>query len=434
MPDIAEVWLWDRKVGEVSSEGATVRFEFESDFAGSGFEISPLRMSSSADAAYVFSPAAMKSFKSLPPCLSDSLPDDFGNAVLNAWFRLNGRDPEQVSAVERLLCIGARGMGALEFRPAHPIAPSFDSKLKLEPLVKLAATMCSSTQFGCEVSRTSLSIDEQTTLEHLVQIGVLAGGQRAKAVVLFDEERETVVAGDASPAAAMGHWLLKFDIGAGPDGHPAGFGRVEYAYYLMALAARITMGDSRLHLDGSRAHFMTRRFDRVEGFKKIHVQSLAAMDQADYTKPGSYSYEQALIACQRLHLSVEDQTELYRRAVFNVLARNQDDHTRNIAFCMTRDGNWSLSPAYDLTWAYREDSPWVSAHQMTIGRKRDHFTVDDLLTFARLIPGADGAAIIKEVSESVGRWRDFAVAAGVEDASLIERIEQTHRLQLAKNL
>lgn len=222
--------------------------------------------------------------------------------------------------------------------------------------------------------------------------------------------------------------------GANSLGDPAGFGRVEYAYHLMAVAAGIHMSECRLHLDGLRAHFMTRRFDRMADGDKLHIQTLCAMDQADYTLPGAYSYEQALQVCRDLELERAEQIELYRRMVFNVVARNQDDHTRNIAFQVWRDGVWRLTPAYDMCWSYRADSPWVSQHQMSVNGKRDEFVLEDLLAVARQIPRFNARKVIKDVVEAVRRWREFAGVAGMTDEGLMLQIERTHRLYLGDGL
>lgn len=438
MAKIAQVYLWDTLVGAVfwddTQSPATGTFEFDQAFTEIGLEIAPLTMPAVPGEVYAFPSLNPKAFKSLPPCLSDCLPDDFGNAVIDAWLAASGRDPRQFSPVERLLYIGSRGMGALEFRPALEKASNKSEKLQLESLVELAGRILEErkTQFdGLHLELKSETEDE--ALKHLFQVGSSAGGQRPKAIIAINEATGDICSGQIEAPEGFSYWLFKFDVSSGASalGDPAGFGRVEYAYHLMAIAAGVQMTECRLYIDGPRAHFMTRRFDRLEDGDKLHVQTLCAMDSADYTMPGGYSYEEALQVCRDLGLDREEQIELYRRMVFNAIGRNQDDHTRNIAFQVWRDGVWHLTPAYDMCWAYRADSPWVSSHQMTINGKRDNFTVDDLLAVAKHISKLDGKKVIKEVADAVRRWREFAGQAGMTDQELIDQIEKTHRLYLA---
>jgi serine/threonine-protein kinase HipA len=433
--------MWDVRVGAVlwdeSQAPATGTFEFDPTFTEIGLEIAPLTMRAVTGEIYAFPSLNDQAFKSLPPCLSDSLPDDFGNAVIDAWLAKEGRDPRSFSPVERLLYIGARGMGALEFRPAVDKVKTKIEKLELESLVELAGQILNQRQqqfSGLQLGHDNRKDEE--ALKHMFQVGSSAGGQRPKAIIAINEKTGELCSGQITAPEGYSYWLFKFDVPKGAEslGDPAGFGRVEFAYHLMTLASGITMTECRLHIDGPRAHFMTRRFDRMDDGDKIHVQTLCAMDIADYTKPGAYSYEQALLVARDLGLPREDHVELFRRAVFNVIARNQDDHTRNIAFQVWRDGVWRLTPAYDMCWAYRVDSPWVSSHQMTINGKRDDFIVDDLLALARQIPRLQGKKIISEVAAAVSRWREFASTAGIENEALIEQIESTHRLYLAEDL
>ncbi|CAM3981053.1 Toxin HipA [Pseudomonas reidholzensis] len=436
----AEVWMWDVKVGAVlwddSQAPATGTFEFDPAFTDIGLEIAPLTMPAVPGEVYAFPSLNPAAFKSLPPCLSDSLPDDFGNAVIDAWLAKEGRDPKSFTPVERLLYIGARGMGALEFRPAVDRIKTKIEKLQVESLVELAGQILQQRQQQYTGLQLGGGERHEEAIKHLFQVGSSAGGQRPKAIIAINEKTGELCSGQITAPGGYSYWLFKFDVPKQADslGDPAGFGRVEYAYHLMTVAAGINMMECRLHLEGPRAHFMTRRFDRMEDGDKLHVQTLCAMDIADYTKPGAYSYEQALLVARDLGLPREDSIELFRRAVFNVIARNQDDHTRNIAFQVWRDGVWRLTPAYDMCWAYRADSEWVSSHQMSINGKRDDFTLDDLLSLANQIPRIPAKQIIKEVADAVRRWRDFAATAGIENEQLIEQIEQTHRLYLAEAL
>lgn len=276
---------------------------------------------------------------------------------------------------------------------------------------------------------------DDEALKSLFKIGSSAGGARAKAIISIDEQTGEICSGQIQAPQGYSYWLLKFDVDQKENalGDPQGFGKVEYAYHLMAKAAGIDMTECRLLKEGSRSHFMTKRFDRMEDGDKLHVQTLCAMDQADYNAPGSYSYESALMVCRDLELSRLEQIELYRRMVFNVLARNQDDHTRNIAFMVWRDGIWKLTPAYDVCWSYNPVGDWTARHQMTLNGKRDDFVLDDLLSVASHISNFNPRPVIKKVALAVSRWKFFASKAGVP-SELAVQIEASHRLFLTKDL
>lgn len=276
---------------------------------------------------------------------------------------------------------------------------------------------------------------DDEALKSLFKIGSSAGGARAKAIISIDEQTGEICSGQIQAPQGYSYWLLKFDVDQMENalGDPQGFGKVESAYHLMAKAAGIDMTECRLLKEGSRSHFMTKRFDRMEDGDKLHVQTLCAMDQADYNAPGSYSYESALMVCRDLELSRLEQIELYRRMVFNVLARNQDDHTRNIAFMVWRDGIWKLTPAYDVCWSYNPVGDWTARHQMTLNGKRDDFVLDDLLSVASHISNFNPRPVIKKVALAVSRWKFFASKAGVP-SELAVQIEASHRLFLTKDL
>lgn len=435
-PYLAEVRLWNRSVGALAYDADTrfSTFEFSPQWLDSGVEISPLRMPLST-AKLQFPGLNSETYKGLPAVFSDSLPDDFGNAVINAWLARNGRDVDSFSPLERLLYTGNRGMGALEFEPVLNINNSASDPVEISALVEMAQKILDQRAgFSASVDRGRGGDDAMTAL---FQVGTSAGGARAKALVAVNADRTEFRSGQVDAPAGFEHYLLKFDgveehkTNSEVFGDPKGFGRMEYAYYLMAKAAGINISSSELLIEGQRAHFMTRRFDRSEN-KKHHYVSLCAMDHADYKKPGSYSYEQLLSVARQLKLPREDALEIFRRMVFNVIARNHDDHTKNIGFLLYDSNSpWRLAPAFDLAYSYKKDSAWVSSHQMSINGKRDAFHRDDLMAVARLIGNFNRQAqqIIDEVLSVVSRWGEYAQTAGVFD-ELTHEIKQHHRLQI----
>ncbi len=359
--------------------------------------------------------------------LADALPDRFGNRIIDLWLARQGRTPKDFTPVERLCYLGARGMGALEFKPA--IGPQARKAVPIEvsELTELAADILR--------HRTSWAVNlkgaKAEALNTIIRVGTSAGGNRAKAVIAWNPETHAVRSGQVPTPPGFEPWILKFDgVDDASLGDPQGFGRIEYAYHRMAVAAGITMMPCRLLEENGRAHFMTRRFDRDDQEGKIHMQSLCALAHYDFNAAGEYGYEQSLSVIQQLNLGHPAMQEMFRRMAFNVVARNQDDHTRNIAFLMDRDGVWRLSPAFDVVWAYNSTGKWTNRHQMSLNGKRDHFTRSDILTVAKQF-GIKGAAdILAQVVDSVARWSEVADEAGVP-AELKKQIARTHRLQLS---
>jgi serine/threonine-protein kinase HipA len=427
---IAAVHLWGTRIGAVSQErpGEPAIFEYAPEFLRAGIEPSPLQMPVGRD-RYRFPALAPESFRGLPGMLADALPDRFGNTLIDAWLARQGRPAESFTAVERLCYIGTRGMGALEFQPAANAAPAPDRDLEISALVELASAVLAEH----DGLHASLDGDEHAeALRDILAVGTSAGGARAKAVIAFNPATWVVRSGQLAAPDGFEHWLLKFD---GIDSHrelgnAQGYGAIEYAYARMARAAGIEMMECRLLEEGGRRHFMTRRFDRV-GNEKLHMQSLAALAHFDFMQAGAYAYEQALLVIRRLGLTQAAVEQLFRRMVFNVVARNQDDHVKNIAFLMNRDGAWALSPAFDMTYAYNPAGRWTNRHQMSLAGKRDGFTVEDMRSCAETAAMKRGAAerILAEVVEAVAHWERFAAEAGVDerDAAAIAR---THRLRL----
>lgn len=429
---VAEVRLWGSTIAAVSVEraGEAAAFEFTPEFAASGIEVSPLVMPLSRQ-VYRF-PALGEAFHGLPGLLSDSLPDKFGNAVLDAWLASQGRLAQDINAVERLLYTANRGMGALEFRPALGPRGNESAAVEVDALVALANEVLR----GREALRESFGDPEQErALREILRVGSSAGGARAKAVIAWNPETNEVRSGQVRAPEGFGYWLLKFDgVSANRDrelADPLGYGAIEYAYSLMARAAGIDMNECRLFEEHGRRHFMTRRFDRLDGGEKLHMQSLAALAHLDFNLAGAHSYEQALLVARRLELPQESVEELFRRMCFNVVARNQDDHVKNVAFLMDKRGRWSLAPAFDLNYSFNPNGAWTSRHQMTLQGKRDDFTLDDFRAVARSASLQRGRErqILEQVTTAVSRWPDFAAQAGVP-SSQADPIRAAHRLTL----
>jgi len=433
MTDTARVILWGSDIGAVSwlpDRGIGV-FQYTPEFAHSGIEVAPLMMPLT-DAPYEFPSLSRETFKGLPGLLADSLPDRFGSTLINAWLSRRGRDPGSFTPVERLCYTGTRGMGALEFKPLMNDAPTGSRKVEIDALVDLANRVLDD-RIALEGKFTG--VDDQHSIEDILRVGTSAGGARAKAVLAWNPETGEFRSGQAPEDRGFGHWLVKFD---GVHGNrdrevadPQGFGRIEYAYYLMAREAGIDMQPCRLHEEGGRAHFMTRRFDRTEKGQKLHMQSLGALMHYDFNIAGLYAYEQAIQAIRRLGLPMADIEQQVRRAYFNIVARNQDDHVKNIAFLMDRKGAWRLSPAFDIAFSYNPSGAWTGRHQMSLNGKRDGFDVDDLTAFAGVggLKKTKAKAILSEVSSAVSAWRRFAQDAGMPGRDT-DRIERTQRRQL----
>ena len=427
--DTALVKMWDRLVGAVAWDDRRrlATFEFDPDFLDEGIDLAPLRMpwaqARRSQARFNFPGLAFETFRGLPGLLADALPDQFGNSIIDAWLARQGRTAESFSPVERLCYTGRRAMGALEFEPA--VAEALDQSVPVEvgELVVLARTMLDARTD----LKTNLKADTPGALLDIIRVGTSAGGGRPKAVIAVNDETSEVRSGQVEAPAGFDHWILKFDgVRDSQLGEPAGYGRIEFAYHHMATACDIEMAPSRLLEESDRAHFMTRRFDRPGGTRKLHLQSLCALGHFDFNTSGAHSYEQAFQVMRELRLPYRDAEQQYRRMVFNILARNQDDHTKNIAFLMDQEGKWRLSPAFDVTYAYNPAGDWTHRHQMTAAGKREGFTREDLLEVGRQMSVKKCADIVVEVGEAVARWPEFAHGAGVPEERSAA-IGATHR-------
>ncbi len=430
--DTAVVRLWGHEMGAVSwleDRGCAV-FEYAPAFLEQGLDVSPIHMSLAAarhgDGLFSFPGQNRDTFLGLPGMLADALPDKFGNRLIDVWLARQGRDADSFSPVERLCYTGQRAMGALEFTPAVNTHLDRAAPVEIAELATLVQTVMS--------QRSDLDVQLGTdradgeAIRDILRVGTSAGGARPKAVIAMNTEGR-VVSGQAGTPPGYDYWLLKFD---GVDdlelGEPKGYGRIEYAYHRMATAAGISMTECRLLEEDGRAHFLTRRFDRLEGCK-LHMQSLCGLAHYDFNASGTYGYEQAFAIMRRLRLSKAEAVQQYRRMLFNIIARNQDDHTKNIAFLMGSDGQWHLSPAFDITYSHNPAGRWTNQHQMSLNGKRDGFTHADLLTVGESIGIPRPGQIIGEVSTAVARWPDFAREAGVREETSAE-ISRNHRLGL----
>jgi serine/threonine-protein kinase HipA len=428
---IAKIQLWGRTIGAVALEQGhdVAAFQFDPEFAQSGIEIAPLVMPLS-DRVYEFPSLPGNTFHGLPGLLADSLPDKFGNALIDAWLATQGRKPESFNSVERLCYIGTRGMGALEFVPGLGPKPRKATTIHVDALVRLASEILT--------HRNNLQGyfhdgEKEKALRDILLVGTSAGGARAKAVIAWNRATNEVRSGQVAAGDGFDYWLLKFDgVSGNKDKEledPKGYGAIEFAYHLMARAAGITMSECRLLEENGRRHFMTRRFDRMAGGEKLHMQSLCALAHFDFNQAGAYSYEQALLTIRQLKLPMVAVEEQFRRMVFNIIARNQDDHVKNIAFLMDKQGKWSLSPAFDLTYSYNPSGSWTATHQMTLNGKRDKFTREDFEACAKsaLMKRGRVAAIYEEVRCAVLKWPEFAAEARIAE-KWCDKIQKSHRL------
>ena len=418
MSTVAEVKLWGKTIGAVAQEDGSLSttFEYASPFCSSGIELSPLVMPL-LRRRYTFASLNPENFHGLPGLLADSLPDKFGNALIDAWLAREGRPSGGFNAVERLCYTGSRGMGALEFFPSIGPSPRQSSRIEVQKLVELATAVLTDRN-NLQVSFSNEGSKEDA-LKDILQVGTSAGGARAKAVIAWHPETNEVRSGQVSAGRGFEYWLIKFDgVRGNKDKESedlAGFGAIEYGYYRMATDAGITMAPCRLFEENGRRHFMTRRFDRLVGGEKLHMQSLCGLAHYDFNLAGAYGYEQALQVIRELNLPKSAVEEQFRRMVFNIIARNQDDHVKNIAFLMDKTGQWSLAPAYDMTYSYQPTGRWTSVHQMTLNGKQDGFCLDDFKECAKtaLLKRGRAETIINQVRSAVSRWRDYADDAGV---------------------
>ena len=420
---VIEVRAWEQTVGAVALDTRQGHYAFEYDpaFIRSGIELAPLTMPLSlASAPFIFTDLPELTYKRLPALLADALPDDFGNALIDGWMAKEGVERSHITPLDRLAYMGKRGMGALEFRPARSPSGTSHTALSLAQLVESARLAVRGTLDSEHLTDAALS--------QIIKVGTSAGGARAKAVIAWSPITKEILAGQFDVDPGFEHWLLKFD-GMGADKELGGtqdYGRIEYAYHLMATAAGIAMSPCRLLEESGRAHFMTKRFDR-DGNRKHHMQTLCAMAHLDYKQKASHDYSQLFHTISRLQLGYEAKEEAFRRMAFNVMSANCDDHTKNIAFLLREDGQWQLAPAYDVTHAHNPDGEWTNQHLMSVNGKFTGITRADLLAVAERFGIGTASKVLKQIGEALSTWPDFASRAGVP-APEANRIQGHHRI------
>lgn len=410
MVDVAKVNMFGLPVGTIRWDDLydVARFEYDSRFVGRGLEPSPLTMPVREGRVYSFAGLNRETFRGLPGMLADSLPDTYGRALFDRWLALTGRTSS--NPVETLCFLGRRCMGALEFEPAMDIPYDPHTQYEIDSLVNVASdALAEKSSFGV-----NLNDDKKAAIAEILRLGTSAGGQRAKAIIAYNKSTGEVRSGQVEAPVGFDYYLIKLDGVSATAGfkETGNYGRLEYSFYKLAKACGIDMSECSLIEENGRAHFLTKRFDRKDG-KKIHMQTLCGIAHYDYRIHRAYSYEQAFGVMRALRLPYSAATEMFRRMVFNVVVRNQDDHTKNISFLMAEDGQWQLSPAYDMGYAYNPQGGWTATHQMSINGKFDDINRDDLLTFARQNNIKEAESIIDEVRDTISQWPEMAKTCGV---------------------
>lgn len=419
MVDAAEVKIWGEMVGAIRWDESEQLgyFKYDPKFIKKDWDLSPIKMPIAASDQIYHFPNLRKpkgrdydTFKGLPGLLADTLPDKYGNQLINIWLAQQGRPTNSMNPVEKLCFIGTRGMGALEFEPATPKSKRTSYSIEIDNLVNISRQMLEKRE-GFVVD---LNADEKQAMLDILKIGTSAGGARPKAVIAYNEKTGAVRSGQAKVPKGFEHWLIKLDgVSDTQLGDTHGYGRVEMAYHKMAIDCGIQMMECRLYEENGRAHFMTKRYDREGGETRHHVQTWCALEHYDFNEIKSYSYEQLFQTMRKLRLDYQEAEQMFRRMVFNVIARNCDDHTKNFSFRMIKGQKWTLAPAYDICHAYRPDSYWVSQHALSIYGKRDKITKADLLTVAKSMNIKKAASIIKQIDDTVNQWESYAKAQNV---------------------
>ncbi len=419
MVDVVEIKIWGQLVGAArwDENRQLASFQFDKKFLAKDIDLSPLKMPiSNGDRIYSF-PELRKqkgeetsTFKGLPGLLADALPDKYGNQLINIWLAQEGRAPNSMNPVEQLCFIGSRGMGALEFEPAQIKPKERTFAIEIKSLVDIAHKMLSNR----EKFETNLHKDEQKAMREILTIGTSAGGARPKAVIAYNQKTGEVRSGQSNVPKGFEHWLIKLDgVSDTQFGVSSGYGRVEYAYYLMARDCGIEMMESKLLEENDRAHFMTKRFDREGNNDKHHIQTFCGIQHFDYNNLYGYSYEQLFQTMRMLRMTYPEAEQMFRRMVFNVMATNYDDHTKNFSFMLKQHGKWELAPAYDVCYSYDPKNVWVSQHTLSICGKHKDINTSDLIKIASDNSIKKGEKIIEEIKSVVCNWREYATKTNV---------------------
>lgn len=435
--EVVEVFYKDNQVGAVSYDikQRVGVFEYAPEFIKTGIELSPLKMPL-ASGLYRFSNLDYDTFKGLPGLLADSLPDDFGNSILNAWVASEGRSVADITPLQRLSYTGERGMGALAYKPAKVKRTNTSNTIQIDSLVRVAQDVLESRN-GFEADVAASGEEDKEAMLQLMSVGMSAGGARPKAVVAFNADFTQARSGQCDAPEGFKHYLMKFDGVSEHNknketfGDPIGFGAGEFVYSLMAKRCGIDMTHCALLNEGERRHFITQRFDRV-GNERVHVQTLNGLAHVSFKQAGSFSYEELIGVARQLKLSSSDALQLFKRMIFNVVARNHDDHSKNVSFAFNKHNQWVLAPAYDIAYSYRPGSPWVNSHWMTINGKREDFERKDFYAFEKLSPIFTRKRIneiLDETIEHVSQWRSLAKDNDVPSA-FIDEVDSNLRLHL----
>jgi serine/threonine-protein kinase HipA len=421
MVDVAEVRIWGELVGAIkwNQELQLASFEYAATFIKKGWDLSPIKMPLKNGARIYSFPELRKSkdntidtFKGLPGLLADVLPDRYGNQLINIWLAQQGRAVNSMNPVEQLCFIGSRAMGALEFKPSQISVSTNTFAIQLDNLVDVAQKLLSDK----EAFKTNLSEDDEDALTEILKIGTSAGGARPKAVIAYNEKTSEVRSGQTDVPEGFEHWLIKLDgVFDAQFGESSGWGKVEYAYYLMATECGIEMSDCKLLEEGARAHFMTKRFDRGENNVRHHIQTLCGINHFDYNNLFSYGYEQVFQTMRLLRLNYPEAEQMFKRMVFNVLATNCDDHTKNFSFRMKKDERWKLAPAYDICYAFDANNVWVNQQTLSVNGKHQNISKEDLMTIADANNIKKAEKVIDEINEVVKNWLHFADEVGVRE-------------------
>lgn len=413
--EVLEVRCWGKLVGAVAQDPTLDLqvFEYSAEWNTKNIQLSPIHMRNRSG-TYIFPQLSKSTFYGLPAMLADALPDDFGNAVIDAWLSEEGIDKESISSLDRLAYAGERALGALTFHPAHSGLNGPGTSIALAELVQSARIIVA--------GAINDSSSYKEALLQLIQVGSSAGGARAKALVQFNPSTEVIRSGYTNAESGFSPWLIKLDgVSKSADGSinslgvPEQFTRIEYGYYLMACAAGIEMAESRLLLEGSRAHFLTKRFDRDSSGERIHYQSLCALDHLDFRMQDTHAYAQYLNVARKLNLRDDELAQCFRRMVFNIFALNRDDHTKNFGFLLAENSEWKLAPAFDLTYAFNPMGKWTQRHQMSVNGKFENISLTDIYTLGDMYSIPAYKKIVADVGAVISQWRDFALLADVED-------------------